>query len=158
MIALDTNILVYSHRGDSSFHAPAVSAVRGLAESGREWAIPWPCVHEFLAVVSHPRIYLPPTPLEDAIIQVERWLTCPTLVLLKEEDAVYWTHLKETLKKSLVSGAQIHDARIAALCISHGIEELWSADRDFSRFPSLRVRNPLIEAGRKSSRDELQGE
>jgi predicted nucleic acid-binding protein len=37
----------------------------------------------------------------------------------------------------------VHDARIAALCLSHGVYELWSGDRDFSRFPALRVRNPL---------------
>ena len=40
----------------------------------------------------------------------------------------------------------VHDARIAALCLSHGVRELWSADRDFSRFPALRTRNPLVEA------------
>lgn len=146
MIAVDTNILVYSHRGDSSFHAPAVAAVRGLAESGREWALPWPCIHEFLAIVTHPRIYIPPTPLKDALIQVEKWLSCPTLVLLKEENIAYWKNLKNTLETSRVSGPQIHDARVAALCVSHGIEELWTADRDFSRFPSLRTRNPLIAA------------
>ena len=155
MIAVDTNILVYSHRADSVFHGAATTVVRELAESGREWAVPWPCIHEFLAIATHPRIYVPPTPLKDALIQVERWLSCPNLVLLKEEDTVYWTTLKNTLEASRISGPQIHDARIAALCVSHGIEELWSADRDFSRFPSLRVRNPLVEAGRKFSRDEM---
>jgi uncharacterized protein len=155
VIAVDTNILVYSHRADSTFHAPAASVVRDLAESGRGWAVPWPCIHEFLAIVTHPRIYVPPTPLKDAIIQIERWLSCPTLVLLTEGDIPYWKNLKNILETSRVSGPQIHDGRIAALCVSHGIDELWTADRDFSRFPSLRVRNPLVEAGRKFSREEM---
>jgi hypothetical protein len=51
------------------------------------------------------------------------------------------------LETSGVAGAKVHDARIAALCLSHGVAELWTADRDFSRFPSLTTRNPLIVAG-----------
>jgi predicted nucleic acid-binding protein len=33
---------------------------------------------------------------------------------------------------------------VAALCRQHGVRELWSADRDFSRFVGLAVKNPLI--------------
>ncbi|HNH64386.1 MAG TPA: type II toxin-antitoxin system VapC family toxin, partial [Thauera aminoaromatica] len=57
MIALDTNILVYAHRTDSPFHERARSAVETLASGVREWAIPWPCAHEFFAVETHPRIF-----------------------------------------------------------------------------------------------------
>ena len=42
----------------------------------------------------------------------------------------------------------LDDARIAALCLSHGVSELWSADRDFSRFPDIAVRNPLVPPSR----------
>ena len=63
MIAVDTNILVYSVREDSPWHTAALAAVRSLAEGDPAWAIPWPCIHEFLAVVTHPRIYRPPTKL-----------------------------------------------------------------------------------------------
>jgi len=45
---------------------------------------------------------------------------------------------------AMAQGGAIHDARIAAICLSHGVAELWSADRDFSRFPALPIRNPLI--------------
>ena len=64
MIAVDTNILVYAHREESPWHDAATSALSGL--SG-EWAIPWPCVHEFLAIVTHPKIFDPPTPLATAM-------------------------------------------------------------------------------------------
>jgi predicted nucleic acid-binding protein len=43
-----------------------------------------------------------------------------------------------------VAGPQVHDARVAALCLLHGVQELWTADRDFGRFPGLKVRNPLF--------------
>ena len=62
MIAVDTNILVYAHREDASFHKAASRAMTELAEGLAGWAIPWPCLHEFLAIVTHPRIYAPPTP------------------------------------------------------------------------------------------------
>jgi toxin-antitoxin system PIN domain toxin len=144
MIAVDTNILVYSHREDSAFFRPAFEAIRDLAESGRMWAIPCPAVHEFLAVITHPRIYSPPTPLDHALAQVKSWMDCPTFSLIGESGEIYFKYLQHVLDASQVIGPRIHDARIAAICLSHGIDELWSADRDFSRFPGLTVKNPLI--------------
>lgn len=87
MIAVDTNLLVYAHREDSPFHERAYAGIEKLAGGLAAWAIPWPCLHEFYAIVTHPRIYSPSTPL---------------------------------------------------------VRELWSADRDFSRFPQLCVANPLV--------------
>lgn len=143
MIAVDSNILVYAHREDSEWHAAALAKLVELAEGRGAWAIPWPCVHEFLAIVTHPRIYSPPTPLAAAIDQVDAWIESPSLVLLTES-AVHWQTLRETLQNGKISGPQVHDARIAALCLQHGVKELWSADRDFGRFPSLAVVNPLV--------------
>ena len=74
MIAVDTNILVYAHREDSEWHRKALSVMLNLAGSGERWAIPWPCVHEFLAIVTHPKIYTPPTPVETALDCVKVWL------------------------------------------------------------------------------------
>jgi predicted nucleic acid-binding protein len=71
LIAIDTNILVYAHREDSPFHPTASRCLRELAEGRAAWAIPWPCLHEFLAIVTHPRIYAPPTPLSRALEQID---------------------------------------------------------------------------------------
>jgi toxin-antitoxin system PIN domain toxin len=146
VIAVDTNVLVYAHREDSPFHQPAFQRVAELAEGPAHWAIPWPCLHEFLAIVTHPRIYAPATPLARALEQVDAWLESPALRLLTETTA-YWTALRELLSTSRVGGPQVHDARIAALCRQHGVRELWSADRDFGRFTGLVVVNPLIGPG-----------
>lgn len=143
MITLDTNVLVYAHREDSPWHDVAAARIVELAEGRTPWAIPWACVHEFLAIVTHPRIYAPPTPLAAALDQVEAWLESPSLVLLSESEE-YWPELRATLQDGRVAGAQVHDARIAALCKLHGVQELWTADRDFGRFPGLTVRNPLV--------------
>jgi uncharacterized protein len=142
MIAIDTNILVYAHRADSAHHAQASAALAACAQSRKPWAIAWPCVHEFFSVVTHPRIYSPPTPFDKAIDQISAWLESPSLVLLGESDA-HWQTLQKLLRQGQTLGPAVHDARIAALCLNHGVSELWSADRDFSRWLQLKVINPL---------------
>lgn len=143
MIAVDTNLLVYAHRGDSQWHEPAAAALQQLAEGKSAWALPWPCAYEFLAIVTHPRIYNPPTSMSQAIEQVEAWAESPSLVWLTEGEG-HWETLRASLLESKMKGPQVHDARVATLCLRHGVRELWTADRDFSRFPSLRTRNPLL--------------
>lgn len=142
MIALDTNLLVYAHRVDSPVHERAVEAVRSAAEGERgDWALPWPCVHEFLATVTR-RLWTVPTPMPRALAFVTGLLASPWSVLLAEGD----DHLDrlEALLHPGITGARVHDARIAAICLSHGVDELWTADRDFGAFPELATRNPLI--------------
>jgi uncharacterized protein len=143
VIAVDTNILVYAHREDSEWHAAALEKLTLLAEGKAAWTIPWPCIHEFLAIVTHPRIFSPPSPRSVAVAQVDSWLESPSLKPLAEA-VDYWPHLKAAITAAKITGPQVHDARIAALCAQHGVRELWSADRDFSRFPNLAVVNPVI--------------
>jgi toxin-antitoxin system PIN domain toxin len=143
MIAVDTNLLVYAHREDAPWFERAFECMRSLAEGSEPWAIPWPCLYEFLAVVTHPRIFATPTPLTAAVDQIGAWLESPSLALLAE-GAGFWPRLSSQLLSSGIAGPLVHDARVAALCLAHGIAELWSADRDFGRFPGLRVRNPLV--------------
>jgi toxin-antitoxin system PIN domain toxin len=144
MIAVDTNILVYAHREDSPWHVTAYRRVTEIAQGRSLWAIPWPCLFEFLAIITHPRIYQPPTPLELALDQIEAWIESPSLVVLSETEG-HWSLVRSLISDGKIVGPRIHDARVAALCQSHGITELWTADRDFSRFPSLVKRNPLLD-------------
>jgi len=143
VIAVDTNVLVHAHREDSPWHETAWHRVAGLAEGTAPWAIPWPCVHEFLAVVTHPRIWRPATPLRVALDAIDAWASSPSLVLLGESEG-YLAELAGVVERARVVGPRIHDARVAALCLFHGVRELWTADRDFHAFPALRVRNPLV--------------
>jgi toxin-antitoxin system PIN domain toxin len=143
VIAVDTNLLVYAHREDSTWHDAAYARIAELAEDKTPWAIPWPCVHEFIAIVTHPRIYAPPTPPDAAIDQVDAWLESPSVTLLAESEG-YWSKLRALVQDGRIAGPLVHDARVAALCLLHGVRELWSADRDFGRFSNLAVRNPLV--------------
>lgn len=143
MIAVDTHLLVYAHRDDSPFHGPARSALESLANGTREWAVPWPCAHEFLAIVTHPRIYRTATPPATALAQLRALHALSNLVFIGETDD-HLQYLEPLALGARVQGAAVHDARIAAICLAHGVAELWSADRDFSRFPALRTRNPVV--------------
>ncbi len=142
MIAVDTNLLVHAHRRDADLHEHASEAVRRLAEGVADWAIPWPCIHEFLAIVTHPRIFDPPSTVGQALEQVRAWRESPSLLLLGEASD-HLERLAALLAGGAATGPRVHDARVAAICLSHRVVELWSVDRDFSRFPALRVTNPL---------------
>ena len=144
MIALDTNILVYAHRADSPHHALAARAVQELAEGVGAVAVPWPCVHEFLAITTHPKIYDPPSTVSQAWAAVSALADLAHVQLLAE-GADHRARLEALMGAAPVAGPRVHDARIAAICLSHGARELWTADRDFSLFPALRTRNPLAQ-------------
>jgi len=153
VIALDTNVLVYSRRGESDHHRAARKIVARLAEGDEPWALAWPCVYEFLRVVTHPRVFDPPTDLDIALDDLESLLDSPSLVMLGEGPA-HAAHLRQMVGAARATGNLVHDAHIAALALEHGVRELWTSDKDFSRFPGLRIRNPfagdtLHETGRR---------
>ena len=144
MIAIDTNLLVYAYREDSEFYQVATENLRPVIEGSATWALPWPCVHEFIGVVTSGRVYKPASPLPSVLAFLESLFGSPQLHLLAESPG-YFDKLRELALAAKLSGPRIHDARIAALCLHHGVRELWSADRDFSAFPQLKVRNPLVK-------------
>lgn len=143
MLALDTNVLVYAHRREAAEHTVARDLVRELAEGKEPWAIPWPCVFEFFSVVTNVRIWkdAASTP-QQAWAQLAAWINAPSVRMLAETDELPGI-LAELVQRPRVRGPIIHDARVAALCLAHGVEKLISRDRDFSLFPDLRVENPF---------------
>jgi uncharacterized protein len=143
MIAVDTNVLVYAHRGESPFHAQAYACMRSLAEGSRRWGIPVSCLHEFMAVVTNSKVFRPPSSASQALAQIDAWLASPQAGVL-HSGSQHWRVLSELARNGKLQGGQFHDARIAGICIEHGVSVLWSADRDFSRFKGLKTTNPLV--------------
>jgi hypothetical protein len=142
MIAVDTNLLVHAHRRDSGFHEAAKRAIVELGETPTPWAIVFHCLVEFYGIATHAGIWKRPSSPTRAADQVRAWLESPSLVVLGDEPGGI-DPLLELLKQSKIVGAKAHDARIASACIEHGVRELWTIDRDFSRFSGLSTRNPL---------------
>jgi len=142
MIAVDTNLLVYAHRPEMPFNERARQVLTEAVGGSETICVPWPCVHEFLAVVSNPRIFQDPTPIDVALDAVNRLLATVSGGFLAEGEG-YLGALERIARPALLQGALVHDARVAAICLFHGVRVLWSTDRDFSRFPDLAVANPL---------------
>lgn len=143
MIAVDTNVLVYAHRREAAECAVAQDCLRALAAGRDPWAIPWPCVYEFFSVVTNPRIWRQTASTsQQAWAQLEAWFAAPTIRLLGESQG-FSSVLSGFVRRPRVRGAVVHDARIAAICIAHGVDAFLTRDRDFSLFPELRVDNPF---------------
>jgi hypothetical protein len=143
VIAVDTNLLVYAHRRESRFHAASSALLGRLAEGHAAWAIPWPCVYEFFSVATNPRIWKDAaTSPQQAWKQIDAWAASPSAKLLHETEDFIIT-LREFACRPRVRGPIVHDARVAAICVAHGVEELLTVDRDFALFPELVTRNPL---------------
>ncbi len=143
MIAVDTNLLVYAHRRESRAHDRSRRLLATLAEGDRPWAIPWPCCYEFFSIVTNRRIWrgAQSTP-DQAWSQLKAWTDSPTNRLLGETRD-FLDILERLLQRPRVRGPVVHDARLAAICLAHGIDELLTRDRDFAHFPELRTRDPL---------------
>jgi toxin-antitoxin system PIN domain toxin len=143
MVAVDTNVLVYAHRRESREHAAASELVRSLAEGAEPWAIAWPSVYEFFSVVTNPKIWKQSASSpEQAWLQLSTWFDAPGLRVLSEP-AGFVTILAGFARRPRVRGPMIHDARIAAICVAHGVEKLLTRDRDFSLFPELNLEDPF---------------
>jgi uncharacterized protein len=140
--AVDTNVLIYAEIISSPRHGRARQVLVELAEGDASWAIPWPCVYEFLRVVTHPRVYHPPVPTEIALRDLRNLLASPSLVLLAETPR-HHALLERVIHESGVSGNLVHDAHIVALCLEHGVSELLTGDRDFARFTGIRLSDPF---------------
>ena len=143
MIAVDTNILVYAHRREARPGEEAHRLLAALAEGGLPWAIPWPCCFEFLSVVTNRRIWKEraSTP-EQAWRQFCAWEASPSNRMIAETDG-FSDLLSRFVDRPNITGGLVHDARIAAICVAHGVEALLTRDRDFSLFPQLTTRDPL---------------
>jgi len=144
MIAVDTNILVNAHRAESVFFRAALACMERLANEAEAWAIPWPCIHEFVSVVTKRGPLRIPSDLHQALEQIDAWMESTNLLLLEETNR-HWLVLRETLHAADAHGGRVYDGRIAAICLEHGVTEIWTADRDFSRFAGLATYNPLLD-------------
>jgi uncharacterized protein len=147
MIAVDTNVLVYAHRREASEHDAAYEKMAELAAGPLPWAIPWTCLYEFFSVVTNRRIWKEQASTQQqAWRQVEAWTGSPSLRLLSETPD-FIAVLATLVARPRVVGPVVHDARVAALCLAHGVETLLTRDRDFSFFPELATANPFEVPG-----------
>lgn len=138
MIAVDTNILIAADRVESPWHAAARARLEELTGGVEPWGLPLFVCGEYLRVVTHPRVFNPPTPLDEALGNIHTLLQSPGARLLRPGDR-YLDLLHETLIQADARGNLVFDAMIVALCREHGVGTILTEDRDFKRFEGVRV-------------------
>jgi hypothetical protein len=143
VVALDTNILVHAHRRGTAHHEPALALLAALGESPAPYALFWPSLYEFLRVVTHHRVFDPPSTTAEALEAIRDFLA-PPVVRVLSETARHPALLDTVLAESRATGNLVHDAHLVALALEHGVHEILTLDGDFARFPQLASRNPFL--------------
>lgn len=141
MIILDANILLYAYTPTAVEHARARACLEELLSGPSPVGLPWQSVLAFLRVATNPRLSGARFSLEHVLSIVDGWLAQPNIRMLGPADD-HWPFLRKVIRDGQVQGTLISDAHLAALTIEHG-GVLYTADRDFARFPGLRWTNPL---------------
>ena len=143
MILPDINVLVYALRREFPRHERYRSWLEATLNGEEPVALVGPVVSGFLRIVTNRRVFVTPTPLSEALAQVETMLDAPAAVAPDLPGAGVRTLLAQC-RAGAASGDLVPDAYLAALATVLGAE-LVSADRDFARFPGLRWRHPLTD-------------
>ncbi|MDF0642618.1 MAG: type II toxin-antitoxin system VapC family toxin [Nitrospira sp.] len=141
MILPDVNVLVYAHRQDSARHADYLAWLNDLLESDAAFGVSEIVLSGFLRVVTHPRVFRDPTPLDLALQFAESLRSHPNAVTLMPGER-HWTIFQRLCQDANAKGNLIADAYLAALAIESGAEWI-TTDRDYARFPELRWRHPF---------------
>lgn len=141
MILLDVNVLVYAHRKDTPEHDRYRDWLEDLINGESAYAVSDLVLSGFLRVVTHPRVFADPTPLDIALAFVTEIRDRPNCVTAKPGDR-HWEIFLRSCKESGTRGNLIPDAFLAAIAIESGFEWI-TTDRDFSRFHGLNWRHPF---------------
>lgn len=141
MILTDVNVLIYAHREDAADHRSFRDWMENVVGGPEAFGVSDLVLSGFVRVVSHPRIFHPPTPLARALEFCEYLRDQPNAVLITPGER-HWEIFTAFCTKAHARGDLVADAFLAALAVESGCEWI-TTDRDYSRFPGLRWRHPF---------------
>jgi uncharacterized protein len=141
VILADVNVLIYAHREDAADHRRFRDWMETVVAGPEAFGISDLILSGFLRVVTHPKIFHPPTPLPRAIEFCEFLRDQPNAVLIAPGER-HWEIFIDFCAKAHARGDLIADAFLAAMAVESGCEWI-TTDRDYSRFPGLRWRHPF---------------
>lgn len=141
MIVVDANLLIYSYDSESPNHAKSRAWVEKMLSDVEPVGLPWQTVSAFLRVMTNRKLPGSRLTIEQAAQIVEEWLEQPNVRIIVAGDE-HWPVLKRMMVEGRASGPLVSDAELVALTVEYG-GVLYTADRDFARFPGLRWTNPL---------------
>jgi toxin-antitoxin system PIN domain toxin len=141
MDLLDVNVLVNAYRRDAPRHAEFLKFMQLLIERAHPFAIPDVVFSGFFRIVTHPRIFQPPSDFDDALIFAEQLRSQPHCITVVSGPR-HWSIFVDLCRKGAARGNFVSDAYLAAIAMETGAE-LVTDDRGFGRWPGLRWRHPL---------------
>ncbi len=145
MRLVDVNVLVYAFREDAPDHPLYREWLHRMVQSDEAYAVSDQVLASFLRIVTHPRIFHPPTPIESALEFTSAFRQQPNSVAISAASR-HWQIFARLCLESAARGNLVPDAWLAALAIESGCEFI-TTDRDYSRFAGLRWLHPLTEIG-----------
>ncbi|MHB8873304.1 MAG: TA system VapC family ribonuclease toxin [Myxococcaceae bacterium] len=141
MLLIDVNVLVYAHHQGSKEHRAHRAWLEGTVSSDQAFGMSDLVLSSFLRIVTHPRIFSPPSDMAVALSFVDALRAQPNCVRVEPGER-HWDIFRGLCRATGAKGNLVPDAYLAALAIESGSEWV-TTDRDFSRFPGLRWRHPL---------------
>lgn len=138
---IDANVLLYASDAASPFNAPNRELLERLVAGPDLLYVFWPVVVAYLRIATHPGIFDAPLDPVTARANIEDVLTRPH-VRSPGEQPQFWPVFRETLATDIVRGNLVSDAHLVALMRQHGVETIWTSDRDFRRFDGIRPLDP----------------
>lgn len=141
MRLVDVNVLVYGFRQDASNHRSYAAWLNRLVNSDEAYGVSDLILSGFLRIVTHPKVFSPPTPLPAALDFAQAFRSAPAAVHVTPGPR-HWDVFARLCREADARGNLVPDAWLAALAIESG-SEFVTTDRDYARFPGLRWSHPL---------------
>ena len=142
MKLLDANVLLYAYNADAPQHAACRAWLESALSDAQEIVgLPWQTVLAFVRIATNPRAVSKPITSEAACGIVNQWLTRPNVTTVGYGER-FWQCFSEQVTEAKVSGPLMTDAALAAIALEQGAT-LYSTDKDFRRFPTLKLADPL---------------
>ncbi len=144
MILVDANLLLYAYHPASDEHARCRAWLEDALSGHEPVRLAWVTLLAFIRISTSPRVFETPLAVDEATAIVSAWLAQPCVGILEPGER-HWEILCDLLSAGQVRGSLVTDAHLAALALEHGAT-LHTNDRDFARFPGLRLATPLQSA------------
>ena len=140
--SLDANILIYASNKDSTCHDKAVEFLGTCMSEPDPLYLCWPTIFAYLRIATHPSIFASPLSPRDAMGNIASLRSASHVrFILEGED--FWDFYEQSCEGLSVRGNLVPDAHIAALLREQGVKRIYSRDRDFLKFPFLKVVDPF---------------
>jgi toxin-antitoxin system PIN domain toxin len=146
---LDTNVLLYASDESCPFHGPAIDLLETLAAGPDLVYLFWPVALGYLRISTHPAIFQKPLSPAEAMANLDDFVTRPHVRTGGEADD-FWDTYRELASLVTVRGNLVPVSHVVALMRQHGVSTIWSQDRDFLKFPGIKVQDPFARLDRRA--------